>query len=221
MVIEHGKKSTANLKSSISGLETESVNSVKVKGEVFWTLTDVNTGEVITGSKKNVVTLDAGILLARLMKGPDSPSPNVMEPNYGIYALAVGTGEPGWNPLNPPPANVFQRYLYSEIARKTFSSSNFVDVTGSPSSIPTNVIDFTFSFGTSEAVGPLVEMGLVGGDCSTLLNERNPPQCNPNTPDYDPTVSLVGKDTLCNYLTFPVINKTSSMTLSWTWRLTF
>jgi len=33
-------------------------------------------------------------------------------------------------------------------------------------------------------------------------------------------VNLVGKDTLVNYLTFPVINKPPTSTLSWTWRIT-
>lgn len=192
-----------------------------VKGEVFWELVDHELGKTTRGAQKNIVTLDAGILLARLMKGPDSPSAHVSEPNFGILMLAVGTGDPGWNPLNPPPANVYQRYLYSELARKKWSTTKFINASGAESAIPTNVVDFNFSFGVGEAVGPLVEMGLIGGDVNISPSIRNPPESTyPNGP-YNPLVSLKDRDTLCNYLTFPVINKSNSSTLNWTWRLTF
>ncbi len=184
-----------------------------IKGEIRYTYSDPENGESTCGSLKNIVTLDAGVLIARLMKDKS-------EPSYGIYALAVGTGSPSWtNPLSPPPANVNQRSLWNEIARKTAASTQFIDSNGNISGIPTNVVDFNFSFGPGQAVGPLTEMGLIGGDVSSNLNERNP--VTPPNGIYDPNVDLVGKDTLCNYLTFPVINKSVTGTLTWTWRLTF
>ena len=80
-------------------------------------------------------------------------------------------------------------------------------------------MDFTTTFAESEAVGPIAEMGLLGGDINTNLSIRNP--VLPPNGLYDPTVDLVGLDTLVNYLTFPVVNKPATSTLSWTWRLTF
>lgn len=189
----------------------------KIRGEVFWKLENTSTGEITKGNIKNIVTLDAGILIARFMKGTGTI--NVSEPDFGILALAVGTGDVGWNPLNPPPANENQRSLFNEIGRKAVSSTNFIDAGGSISGIPTNVVDFNFTFSESEAVGPLTEMGLIGGDLSSNMGITNP-VLPPNGP-YDATVNVVGKDTLCNYLTFPVINKPPTSTLSWTWRLTF
>jgi len=188
-----------------------------IRGEVFWTLKDSTTGLKTHGHRKNVVTMDASILIARLMRS--SATPHVSEPSFGVYALAVGTGDVGWNLQNPPPATDTQRSLYSEIGRKAIASASFIDGDGAVSGIPTNVVDFTTTFSESEAVGPIVEMGLIGGDNSTNMGVSSP--VLPSNGAYDPTVNLVGLDTLINYLTFPVINKPPTSTLSWVWRLSF
>ena len=47
---------------------------------------------------------------------------------------------------------------------------------------------------------------------------------NPVTPpngSYDPTVNLTNFETMVNYLTFPVINKGATSTLTIVWRLSF
>lgn len=189
------------------------------KGEIFWEMRDGATGALQdSGHLRNVVTLDASVLIARLMRSATS-SPHVSEPSFGILALSVGTGDVGWNTNNPPPGNNAQRSLFNEIARKQIATASFVSPTGSISAFPTNVIDLTTTFAESEAVGGLTEMGLVGGDISTNMSIRNP--ALPANGIYDPTLNLVGLDTLVNYVTFPVINKPATSTLSWTWRLTF
>jgi hypothetical protein len=190
-----------------------------VRGEVFWVMRDTVTGKETRGHIKNVVTLDASILIARLMKGTGTSIAHQSEPSFGIYALAVGTGELGWNLQNPPPATNTQRSLWNELARKAIANTSFINQDGTIAGVPTNVVDFTTTFAESEAVGPITEMGLVGGDISTNLSVRNP--VLPPNGLYDPTVDLVGLDTLVNYLTFPVINKPATSTLAWTWRLTF
>jgi hypothetical protein len=140
----------------------------------------------------NIIVNSASVLIARLLK--DSK-----EPDGGITYLAVGTGAPGWNLQNPPqPTNT---QLNAEIARKAFSTQDvtFIDPeTGNPTTIPTNVIDFTATFAETEAVGALVEMGLFGGDATDLVNSGSE----------------------INYRTFPVINKTNSMTLTIIFRIT-
>jgi hypothetical protein len=188
-----------------------------IKGEVFWKLEDTTTGEIQEGHFKNTVTLDASILIARLMKSPSLP--NVSEPAFGVLALAVGTGNVGWNPLDPPSPTTSQRSLENEIARKQIASSDFIDSGGGISGIPTNVVDFTTIFSESEAVGALDEMGLLGGDVDTNMGITDP--ITPPSGPYDATVDVTGKDTLVNYLTFPVISKPATSTLTWTWRLTF
>jgi hypothetical protein len=188
-----------------------------IKGEIFWEMNDTKTGEITKGKLNNIVTLDASILIARLMKS--TAIPYTSEPRFGIYALAVGTGNVGWDPLDPPAGTSTQRSLENEIARKQIASTDFIDGTGAISGIPTNVVDFTTTFSESEAVGTLVEMGLLGGDVDTNMAIQNP-IIPPNGP-YDATVDVTGKDTLVNYLTFGAITKPASSTFSWTWRLSF
>lgn len=190
-----------------------------IKGEVFWELRCSDTGKVTKGHLKNVVVRDASILLARFMKGTGTSNANQCEPSFGVYALMVGTGDVGWNPLAPPAATNTQRSLYNELARKAIASTSYITEGGTISGVPTNVVDFTTTFSESEAVGALTEMGLCGGDLSTNMATRNP--ILPANGTFDPTVNVVGKDMLINYVTFPAISKPANSTLSWTWRLTF
>jgi hypothetical protein len=220
MLRDYFKKAFESVQSVSMALRHHDVyNSRGIKGEVFWELRDSLTGEVRRGRFKNVVTLDASVLIARLMRGTGTAVPHQCEPNFGGFALAVGTGDVSWNPMNPPSATVTQRSLYNEIARKRAAETWFVAQDGTLSGVPTNVVDFSFTFAESEAVGPLTEMGILGGDVNPSMAIQNP--VLPANGTYDPTVNVVGLDTLCNYLTFPVINKPSTSTLSWVWRLTF
>jgi hypothetical protein len=190
---------------------------LKIKGEVFWTLRDGTTGEETKGHINNIVTLDASILIARLIKSP--PVPNLSTPAFGVYALAVGTGDLGWPALNPPIPTQTQRSLYNELARKAVASSNFINAGGGISAIPTNVVDFTTTFSESEAVGPLMEMGLLGGDINTNMTITNP--ILPANGPFNPLQCVRGKDALVNYITFPTITKPPTSTLTWVWRLSF
>lgn len=184
-----------------------------IRGDVFFRMRDGKSGLLEWEKElRNLVVLDASILIARLMK--DSA-----EPPHGIFALAVGTGDSGWNPMTPPSPTNTQRSLYSEITRKVFSDTQFVDGDGVPVAYPTRVVDFTTIFTESEGVGPLVEMGLIGGNVSSNLSVRNP--VLPPNGSYDPTVNLTNYDTLINYLTFPVVNKPATSTFEITWRLSF
>jgi hypothetical protein len=184
-----------------------------IRGDVFISMHDGKTGELQEYRELlNLVVLDASILIARLMK-------NNVEPPFGIYALAVGTGNVGWNPMSPPAATNTQRSLWSEIARKTFAVTQFINSGGLPVAIPTNVVDYTTTFAEAEAVGALDEMGLIGGNVSTNMSVRNP--VLPPNGAYDPTVDLTQFDTLVNYLTFAVINKPATSILTIVWRLSF
>lgn len=184
-----------------------------IRGDVFMRLRDARTGDLQEEREhRNLVVLDASILIARLMKDSE-------EPPHGIFALAVGTGDVGWNPMSPPSPTTTQRALYSEITRKTFSATAFIDAGGIPVAYPTKVVDFTTVFTEAEAVGPLVEMGLLGGNISSNLAVKNP--VSPPNGAYNATVNLTNFETLVNFLTFPVINKPATSTLEIVWRLTF
>jgi hypothetical protein len=184
---------------------------VRVHGELFIRMVDATTGAVLHDEhRENLITLDAGILVAMLCRSPAS------RPN-GINMLAVGTGATGAI-LSPNAPDNRQRKLNAEIARKGFSSTVFRDGTGTAVAYPTNVVDFTTTFGEAEAVGPINEMGLL----STISSNpavRNP---NPNTfPTRDTTVDVSTLDILVNYITCAPISKPSTAVLSITWRITF
>jgi hypothetical protein len=182
-----------------------------LQGEFFVEMRDARTGELLhSDHRKNVITLDASILVALLTRNPTSRA-------NGVYMLAVGTGATGAL-LSPDAPDPRQRKLNGEIARKAFSSTTFRDGSGNAVAIPTNIVDFTCTFSESEAVGPLNEMGLIS-PISTNPLITNP---NPNAfPTRDTTVDLSLYDILFNYLTFPVISKPSTATLAITWRITF
>lgn len=197
------------------GNRYEEPMKVTCRGDVFFELRDARTGDLqLKRHQRNVVTLDAGILVARLLKDPK-------EPANGINMLAVGTGALG--PLLSPNApSQEQRRLNDEIFRKSFAETTFRDSNGAASAIPTRVVDYTTVFGESEAVGPLNEMGLV----STLSNNNTIKNPNPNFAGqggqaYDPTIDVTEYDSLVNYLTFSVISKPATSILTLTWRLTF
>lgn len=183
------------------------------RGDVFMELRNAYTG-ALEGKweRRNIVTQDASILIARLVKDSE-------EPPEGAFVLAVGSGDIGWNPLSPPAATDTQRALYAEITRKTFAETAFIDGGGSPVAFPTRVVDFTTTYTESEAVGPLVEMGIIGGNINSNLLIKNP--VSPPNGAYNPSVDLTTKETLVNYLTFPVISKPATSTFTITWRLSF
>jgi hypothetical protein len=166
-----------------------------LKGEYRIVLREASTGRILEERVgHNIIVNTASILIARLLKDNSDPT-------AGISYLAVGTGGVGWNLQNPPQPTNTQIKLNNEIARKAFTTDDvsFIDPdTGEPVLIPTNVVDYTITFAETEAVGPLVEMGLFGGDATDLTDSG----------------------TEVNYRTMPVINKSNSMTLTITFRIT-
>lgn len=185
------------------------------RGDVFFDLRDARTKEPISvWEKKNIIVLDAGILLARLCRDPS-------EPAHGINMLAVGTGALG-NLLNPDAPPIQQRSLNNEIARKGFSSITFRDGNGVASANPTHVLDFTTIFSESEAVGPLNEMALLSTvSGNPAITNPNPNLAGQGGQPYDPSIDVTLYDMEVNYLTFAVISKPATSILSITWRLTF
>lgn len=182
-----------------------------MSGEFFLKMEDARTGEILVEwNKKNLITLDAGILAARLFR-------DNREPNRGAYMLSIGTGATG-SLLSPDLPDNRQRKLNSEIERKTFSATTFRNSLGVAVSYPTNILDFTTTFGESEAVGALNEMGILS-PVSDNPSTTNP---NPNNfPTYDVTLDITPYDVLINILNFSVISKPSTAILTIVWRLSF
>ena len=187
------------------------IQGVPREGTLILEMTDAKTGKQLHYfEKKNIITQDASILANILFSDKDSR-------DRGIYMLAIGTGATG-SLLSPDAPDSRQRRLNAEIARKAFSSHTYRDAGGNAVSIPTNVSDYTTTFGEAEAVGPLNEMGLI----SPISD--NPLSSSPS-PDVFPTRTLTLDlglyDILINYLSFGVIVKPSTAILTITWRLTY
>lgn len=185
------------------GITYEDKNVKKMKGEFFITLNHADGGEE-KFNFKNVIVETSSLLIARLLAdGQTSIDPT--GPKHGVRVLAVGTGDPNWDPNNPPEATSTQVTLEAELARKRFANVTFIrtDGSGLPANTITNIIDFQTVFSESEAVGPIVELGLFGGGTG---NEN-----------IDITAN---SGTMINYRTLPVINKPNTATMSIIFRLT-
>lgn len=182
------------------GLNYKEEKTKRMKGEFFIKLNHAD-GRVEEKHIHNIIVEDASLLIARLLAdGQTSVDP--AGPAHGIWVMAVGTGNPAWPDKNNPPApTVYQHVLESELARKRFANVSFVKTDGSglPASTVTNIIDFQAVFNESEAVGPIVELCMFGGDASDTIADSG---------------------TMLNYRTIPVINKPNTATLSIIFRLT-
>jgi len=207
------RESFRQARESVSmGLGLQNSETIRsVKGEVFIEMRDEATGELLHKEhKQNVITLDAGILAAMLFRDPSSRP-------LGANMLAVGTGATGAL-LSPDAPDPRQRKLNSELTRKAWASEIFRDSNGNAVAIPTNIVDFTCTFAPAEAVGPLNEMGIVATiSANPLITNPNPN----NFPTRDTTVDVSLYDILVNYLTFGVLVKPNTASLSITWRITF
>jgi hypothetical protein len=216
------------IKSKIEAPRTSGINfglafadhlSVKVKGDVFATLTYPDGREEVVIDKSNIYTLDGGVFAAILFSN-NAGAGNARFVNM----LAVGTGASG-SQQSPDIPDYQQRRLNTPLYKKTFSSVVFrkadgsLSVDGNSNPIPTNIVDFTTTFESAEAVGALTEMGLISSvnelPTNFVSNPNNFPQ------DRDVSEVVTDYDTLINYLTFPVINKPNGAILAITWRLTF
>jgi len=190
------------------------------------------TGSIVGGEIidikfiNNLIVDNASLLMAcRLAPGSVTGSaPAAFQGDFlgaGLQYLAVGVGilnnpnspyDPIVNPVNtnqwnlqsPIAETLSDVKLRGEIFRKGFTSWNFVNIDGSSSTTPTNVLQLVTTFVENEAVGPLTEMGLYGGSAQSWNNGS-------------------GKDSgyMFNYKTFSVWNKPSDARLTITWNLTF
>jgi hypothetical protein len=177
-------------------------------------------GKVIREEKFHNLIVDKASEFMSCRMAPGT-SPNINGDDYyltneGMQYLAVGVGilkDPTkaydivtnpidtnlWDLQNPQVPTADKTQLNGEIFRKKFTGWSFIDQSGSEVVGPTNMLKLVVTFDESEAVGPLTEMGLFGGNATT------------------------SKDSgfMFNYKTFAVWNKTNDARLTITWKLTF
>lgn len=199
-VREFYKKTKENMGTIGLGISYKEEKTKNMKGEFFIKLKEAD-GSIEERHIQNIIVEDASLLIARLLAdGQTSIDPS--GPAHGVWVLAVGSGNPAWPDKNNPPSPTISKHiLESELARKRFANVNFVKTDGSglPASTVTNIVDFQAVFNESEAVGPIVELSMFGGDASDTIADSG---------------------TMLNARHIPVINKSSTATLSIIFRLT-
>lgn len=89
----------------------------------------------------------------------------------GISYWAVGSGASSWDNNMPNPELSAIR-LTNEIGRVAISSSDisFLNSSGNTTTSPTNVLQVTHTFGTSECNGTWREFGIFGGNATATAN---------------------------------------------------
>ena len=90
----------------------------------------------------------------------------------GATYWAIGQGLDTWDNDNPPSPSATDTSLVSEIGRKAISGSNikFLTSEGVESSSPTNIIQITLTFNSSDCNGNWREFAIVGGDATSDIN---------------------------------------------------
>jgi len=185
----------------------------RAKGSVVLHLTWPDGTVIDHREVPNIIVYDCGVLVGRLLKNSLVP---VLARSNGINMLAVGTGALG-DLLNPDAPKPGQRKLNHELARKAVTAQYRTDG-GIAVSYPTHIVDFTVTFGESEANGPLNEMGLLSAYDLSETTDANTINNGPD--DYDPTIDVTNKDLFLNYLCYPVCTKPVGSILAITWRVT-
>jgi hypothetical protein len=163
------------------------VKSKRISGEVK-IIQKFKDGSVIERKLENIIVDNATIILARLLKN---------DTVNGLTHLAIGIGDLGWDPQNPPAASHNQTQLNSELYRKAFTSTRYISGGGGTSPTPTNVIELETVYDYGEANGALMEMGMFGIDATNTLQSGM----------------------MFNARNFAVINKDTSSTLTFVWRI--
>jgi len=158
--------SSEQLSINQTAIHKEETGQIKVTGEIFLKKehADGTIDHEVIG--KNIVTLKASVLLAMLVS-KEYKDGGIS----GIQYLAVGSGDPEWDPRYPPSASNTTENLVTEIYRKTLYSVEYINPDPAPgdpevTSTPTNIVDFTARFEQGEADGFWMEMGLYGGDAT-------------------------------------------------------
>lgn len=161
--------------------------------------------------EKNVIVNTVKSLFARIMA--DS-----LEPAYGIWGLAIGSGDSGWG-NNPPVGAATQWKLENEIARKRRLVTRFLDGSNNPVNNFTEVIEIETVFNALDdnISSPIRELGLIGGGSTSAgTNMLTAPYWDPSLTTKDPnTVTLI------NYKTLPTFYMPSGIDIAYAWKLQF
>ena len=192
-----------------------------------------DNGEILW-EEKNVIVNTVKWLFARLMAEsvPDGVNLNPSSPKvpqFGIWGLALGTGDSGWPPETQPVETPEQTALITEIKRKQCTKIRYVDPDLNPITNGFSLqVDFqtVVNATTDNIVGvPIREMGLIGGGYSNVSG-TGPFTVTPVTdmtiaPFFDPNAPDPNTVVLINYKTLPPLPLPPGINLIFSWVLSF
>lgn len=124
---------------------------------------DRGNGFQVEWEGHNLITTGMKTLLAVLLAN---------QPGYvGVQYMAIGSGDPNGDPLNPAAPNVSDTKLATEVARVPVTVS-FLDDLGNPTTgtNPSTHVQIQGVFGEGVGSGNNVEFGLFGGNAGGGVN---------------------------------------------------
>jgi hypothetical protein len=160
----------------------------------------------------NVIVNSSSYLFARMLA-------KSTEPQFGVWGLAIGaggSGTNGWSATQQPDPVPTVNAMVSEIIRKQFTSSTFLDGNGNATSGLTTTIQFQtlFNATTDNVTVPIREMGLIGGGTTV----GTPTDIN-TAPYFDPANPLANSIVLINYKTLPAFTLPPNISVAIDWSL--
>jgi hypothetical protein len=208
----------------------EALNIPVVKGHIRVMRED--NGEILF-EKDNVIVNTVKWLFARLMAesafaGSVNPS-SLTEPAFGVWGLALGSGDNAWPPETQPTETPEQTFLFNQILRKQCSKIRYVDSSLNPITGFSLQVDFqTVVNATTDNISGLSirEMGLIGGgqQTSTVPSPTSTLTRNTNmltAPFFDPGAPASDTVTLINYKTLPPLLLPPGINIIFSWVLSF
>lgn len=177
---------------------------------------------VILFEDHNVIVNSISTLFARLMKAHG-------EVKFGVWGLAVGSGDPSWASMpEPPDGTEMQAQLFNQIRRKALWRSRYVDDQLEPvTGFSNNVKFLTILNATTDDLidQPIREIGLIGGgsvaDNTTMETARF--WIPSSDLGKDPAGPTKPADTvvLINYKTLPGLVLPPAVNIVFDWTLCF
>ena len=179
----------------------ESIQPLK-RGYIKIYETDVPSNVIY--ENHNAICNTSSFLFARLFA-------NINEPQFGVWGLALGDGDPTWPSNNQPDALPTQTGLVAGRLRKPLSAAKFVDANFNQVAL-SNLVDFQtiINATTDNLLTPIREMGLIGGG-TTGTDMINAPFFDPTTPTETNSVVLINYKTLPPLLLPAGVNFTFSV----------
>lgn len=137
--------------------------NVKVSGYIKDTIHHLDSGEVEVREGHNLVVTSFTKLVMSIIGRTTGFT--------GLKYWAVGKGSEAWDE-NPTQPISSETRLTNEIGRKEIpvSAFKFLDADGEEVSEPTNRLQVTLSFNSTECNGEWREFGLFGGDATSSIN---------------------------------------------------